>query len=120
MLVSKYPNWVAVVAVAQGPVFYFDGAKDMFKFLLNTSKYSKAPLELSKATLHVTDYYLLRTIDARSAWYVIGSTVLGPMGHELVPFATEAEAREFMKDHKGRRLLQFHEVSTELLSKLDL
>jgi nitrous oxide reductase accessory protein NosL len=31
---------------------------------------------------------------------VIGSDVLGPMGHELVPHDSSEEAREFMADHK--------------------
>jgi len=120
MLVSKYPNWVAAIAYEGGPVFYFDGAKDMFKFLHNPSRY-KAPAagDLAKALLQVTDYYSLRPLDARTAWYVIGSKVLGPMGHELIPLASEAEARDFMKDHKGLRIVRFEEVSPKQVAELD-
>jgi nitrous oxide reductase accessory protein NosL len=50
---------------------------------------------------------------------VIGSDTLGPMGHELVPLASEAEAREFLKDHHGRRVLRFDEVTPALLEQLD-
>jgi hypothetical protein len=50
---------------------------------------------------------------------VIGSDVLGPMGHELVPHDSSEEAREFMQDHKGRRVLRFEEVTPELLKALD-
>ena len=47
----------------------------------------------------VTEYYGVTRIDARTAWYVIGSDMLGPMGHELVPLAIQAEAEGFLKDH---------------------
>jgi nitrous oxide reductase accessory protein NosL len=50
---------------------------------------------------------------------VVGSDVYGPMGHELVPLADEAEAREFLADHKGRRTLRADGVSLALLEGLD-
>lgn len=40
MLVSKYPNWVAVVTWKDGHAHFFDGAKDMFKFLGDLAKYA--------------------------------------------------------------------------------
>ena len=54
----------------------------------------------------VMDYYRLSWIDARKAWYVLGSDVYGPMGRELIPLEKEADAREFMKDHKGMKIIQ--------------
>ena len=55
----------------------------------------------------------------RGRWYVIGSDVLGPMGHEFVPLASRAEAEEFMRDHKGKRTLAFAEITAEWAEKLD-
>jgi nitrous oxide reductase accessory protein NosL len=69
--------------------------------------------------VRVTDYYNLQLVDAKTAFYVIGSDVLGPMGHELVPLATRADAEDFMKEHKGRRILGFAEVTRDLPLKLD-
>jgi nitrous oxide reductase accessory protein NosL len=67
----------------------------------------------------VTDYYNTARIDAESAWYVVGSDVLGPMGHELVPHDSEADAREFLADHKGKRVLRFADVRASLPAALD-
>ncbi|MET0049673.1 MAG: nitrous oxide reductase accessory protein NosL, partial [Candidatus Thiodiazotropha sp.] len=58
-------------------------------------------------------------IDARQAWYVIGSDVLGPMGHELIPLETQADAEEFLKDHQGVAILRYADVTLELLENLD-
>jgi nitrous oxide reductase accessory protein NosL len=71
------------------------------------------------ASIAVTDYYAVEPIAARDAWYVVGSDVLGPMGHELVPLATEAEAKDFLRDHKGKAILRFDQVTPEWLSRLD-
>ena len=42
-------------------------------------------LSLFALTWADAEYYSLTRIDARAAWYVIGSGVVGPMGHELIP-----------------------------------
>ncbi len=38
MLVSKYPNWIAIVTYKDGHAHFFDGAKDMFKYLADVPK----------------------------------------------------------------------------------
>jgi nitrous oxide reductase accessory protein NosL len=70
-------------------------------------------------SIWVTDYYGLQKIDARKAYYVIGSDVLGPMGHEFVPLASKVDAEDFMREHKGVRLLSFEQVGKDLPARLD-
>lgn len=119
MFVSLYPDWVATVLDQDGHAHHFDGAKDLFKYLLNRAKYAPGHSQAAIAAIGVTAYYSVARIDARAAWYVIGSDVLGPMGHELVPLATEAEAVDFQRDHKGKRILRFDDVTPAVLDKLD-
>lgn len=119
MLVSKYPNWVATVVYQDGHAHHFDGAKDLFKYLHNVPKYAPGHDAKNITAIGVTEFYGLTRIDARSAFYVIGSDVLGPMGHEFVPLATRADADDFLKDHKGRRLLTYKEVTADVPEKLD-
>ena len=119
MLVSKYPNWVAVVVYKDDHAHFFDGAKDFFKFLATPGKYDTRHSEDRVAAMWVTEFYGLTRIDARKAFYVIGSDVLGPMGHELVPLETEADALDFLKEHKGRRIVSFDQVTPEMIAALD-
>lgn len=119
MLVSKYPNWVATVLYKDGHAHHFDGAKDMFKYLHDLPKYAPGHRAEDIRIIAVTDFYNLEKIDARKALFVIGSDVLGPMGHELVPLVNEADAADFMKDHKGKRVLRFEQVSRDIPEKLD-
>lgn len=119
MLVSKYPNWTATVLYKDGHAHHFDGAKDLFKYLQDLPKYAPGHRAEEMRSIAVTDFYNLDKIDAKKALYVIGSDVLGPMGHELVPLATRADADDFMKDHKGKRILDFDQVTKEVAEKLD-
>ena len=119
MFVSLYPDWVATVLYNDGHAHHFDGPKDLFKYLLDLPKYAPGHAQADIAAIGVTEYYGVTRIDARAAWYVIGSDTLGPMGHELVPLATQAEAEEFLKDHHGKRIVRFDEVTPALLEQLD-
>ena len=119
MFVAKYPDFAAQIQFRDGSTFHFDGAKDMFKYYLNLSRYApgKKPADIS--TVLVTSYYDLTMVDGASAYYVIGSDVFGPMGRELIPFVKESEARDFLKDHKGKKILRFRDVTPADLRSLD-
>lgn len=119
MLVSKYPNWAAIALYKDGHAHHFDGAKDLFRYLQEYAKYAPSHRKEDLAGLYVTEFYGLTKVDARQAFYVIGSDVLGPMGHELVPLETRADAEDFLKDHKGRKIYIFDQVTPEIVDKLD-
>lgn len=119
MLVARYPAWIGTVLYEDGHADHFDGAKDLFKYLFDLPRHAPDRAADEISAIGVTEYYGLTRIDAHEAWYVIGSDVLGPMGHELVPLQTEADAQEFMEDHQGVRILRFEEVTPELLEGLD-
>ena len=119
MIVSKYPNWIAVVAWKDGHAHFFDGAKDMFKFLFDLPKYAPGHRQEQITGIYVTDFYNLARMGGRQALYVIGSDVLGPMGHEFVPLANKADADDFLKEHRGKRVLNFAEVTANLPYALD-
>jgi nitrous oxide reductase accessory protein NosL len=119
MFVARHPEWVAAVTFADGSRAVFDGAKDAFRFLLEPGRYLPGKRAEDVRAVAVTDYYAVRPVDARAAYFVLGSDVFGPMGRELVPFAAEADAREFLADHRGTRILRFAEVGPAVLEELE-
>ena len=119
MFVSKYPAWQGSIDFKNTPRIYFDGPKDLFTYLLNLKKYAPARNPASITAILVKDYYSLKPVDGRSAFYVIGSDVYGPMGQELVPFEKQIDAQAFLRDHKGKRLLRFNEITPVLLKSLE-
>ena len=119
MFVAKYPDFTAQIQFRDGSIVHFDGAKDMFKYYLNVSHYSPGKKVTDIIAVFVTNYYDLTLVNGLTAFYVIGSDVYGPMGRELIPFAKETEARDFMKDHMGKSIIRFRDVSQATLKPLD-
>ncbi|PKN19132.1 MAG: nitrous oxide reductase accessory protein NosL [Deltaproteobacteria bacterium HGW-Deltaproteobacteria-6] len=119
MFVAKYPDWVMAVRFRDGSHVYFDGAKDMFKYLFDLKRYAPSRKAADIQTILVRDYYHLSAIDARKALYIIGSDIYGPMGRELIPLAHEDDAREFSTDHQGKKILKFSEITAEVVKSLD-
>lgn len=118
MFVAKYPDWTASISFKDGTTSYYDGAKDLFSHLLDLARYTPGRTQADIAAIAVKEYYALKGTDARSAWYVTGSDVYGPMGAELIPFANEKDARSFLIDHKGKRIVRFSEITPALLKGL--
>ena len=119
MFVSKYPDWTATVAFQDGSLAWFDGAKDLFKFLADPGRFMPGRKATDVRVVTVNDYYGLKPIDAKEAFFVVGSDVLGPMGKELVPFGKKTEAEEFLRDHRGKKILRFGEVNRTVLEGLE-
>jgi len=119
MFVAKYPDWVAEVVFKDGSYAAFDGPKDMLKFILDLKSYAPGKSKNEIDAVFVNDYYAVRPMDGLRAFYVLGSDVYGPMGKELIPFASEADASEFLKDHGARRVLRFNEITPAVLKELD-
>lgn len=119
MFVSKYPDWVATVTFRDSTTLFFDGAKDFFTYYHNMRKYTPARKQDAISAITVKDYYTLKPINARQAYFVSGSNVYGPMGKELVPFGKQADAQAFAKDHKGKQVLRFADVTQAVLKTLE-
>lgn len=76
-----------------GTAAFFDGATDMFRYLLDMEKYGGGTRRSDVTAVYVTDYYTARIVDAREVPFVTGSRVLGPMGRELVPVSGEIQLK---------------------------
>ena len=115
MFVAKYQDWVAEIVFRDGSYVVFDGCKDMFKYYFNMAKYTKKKSRDDIAGIFVTEYYTLKIHKAQDVLFIVGSDVLGPMGHELIPVKGEDEAKIFMIGHGGDKVFRFGEIrSTDI------
>jgi copper chaperone NosL len=115
MFVSEYKNWAAEIVFKDRTYAAFDGPKDMFKYYLDLPKYNRSKKQSDIAEIFVTEYYTTRMMEAQGLFFVRGSDVMGPMGAELVPVASMEKAQTFMKDHGGKEILRFSEITMEAL-----
>lgn len=118
MFVAPYPTWTAAVQFADGTLAYFDGPKDLFRFVFTPERYDAKRSREAIGDLWVTEYYTTELMPAAGLYFVVGSDVLGPMGLELVPVAGAAQAQGFLKDHQGTRSVPFAEVTPAVLEDL--
>jgi nitrous oxide reductase accessory protein NosL len=124
MFTYKYPRWAAQIFYMEGKVekhYSFDGVKDLLKFYFNPQGWGNYAIKDKSdcVKILVTDYYSQKAIDAKKAYYVLGSDAYGPMGNELIPFENEADAKTFFKDHKGSKITQFENITEKEVHKLD-
>lgn len=119
MFVHEYQDWLGEIVFSDGTFYFFDGTKDLMKFYFNMGKYVPQKSVKDIETILVTEYYGLKRIDAKKPYYVIGSDIYGPMGRELIPFLNKEDAEVFMKDHKGRKILQFTDITPSVLENID-
>lgn len=101
MYPHRYPQWQTQVIFTDGSMAAFDGNKCMFRFLLNMQKFAPERQPDQIAAIWVKDFKTGKWLDGKAAHYVIDSKELGPMGKELIPFATRAMAEEFQKANGG-------------------
>ena len=110
MFLYKYPRWVARIEYGNKKLS-FDGVKDMMKYYFKHKKNIRVML--------VQDYYSQETINAKEAYYVIGSDVYGPMGNELIAFKDKKEAKRFALDHRAKKILSFDAITPNIVYALD-
>jgi len=111
MFLYKYPRWVSMLEYKDGKKLYFDGLKDLFKY------YFEHPKDISE--MLTQEYYMQKTISIKNAYFVIGSDVYGPMGNEFIAFKNKESARNFLLDHRGKKIVKFNEITKEMVYKLD-
>ncbi len=111
MFVSLYPSWTAEIVFQDGTYAVFDGPKDLLKYYFNISRYNNTKTVKDISGTYITEYYTTNMMDAKDVYFIRGSDVMGPMGKELVPVKGKREALTFMRDHGGKKMLQFNEIT---------
>ena len=119
MFVHPYQKWITQIQFKDSAHHSFDGMKCMCRLYIDPVKYDATKKKQDIKLVLVRDYYTLKFIRHDKAFYVVGSDVFGPMGHELIPFSSEKDASTFLSDHNGLKILRFKDIDTELLDKLD-
>ena len=117
MFVAKYPAWVAEIVYKDGKIEFFDGVKDMMVYYFHPDQYGGEKKD-DIAEIWVKDYYSLTFVNAKKAFFVTGSDVYGPMGHEFIPFASQEAADAFLKDHQGKSKLSFDKITEKMVESM--
>lgn len=117
MYPAKFVKWQTQIIFSDGAMVPFDGAKDMFKYILNMAKYSQAHTSKDIAAIWVRDFNSGKWLDGKAVSYLVGSSEMGPMGKELIPFGNPTEALTFKKEKSGM-IMNYDDVTMADIKKL--
>ncbi len=109
------PSFTAVLTVAGKPIG-FDGPRDMLTYLFDPATFG-GDRQAGLGTITLLDYYDETPFDGRTAYFVVGSDVAGPMGPEFIPFNAQDAAEEFRHDHGGT-VVPFAQVTPGLVRSI--
>jgi nitrous oxide reductase accessory protein NosL len=99
---------VAAAVFKDGHVVGFEGARCLFIYSAVPKKFGTKVEDIERR--FVTDFHSGKMMDVTKAFLVLGSSVKGPMGYELIPFSTAEQAEKFKSEFAGKRVVQLGTV----------
>ncbi|MCF6201970.1 MAG: nitrous oxide reductase accessory protein NosL [Hydrogenimonas sp.] len=120
--VDDYPKFSTEMVLKSGKRIRFCCVKAMIHFYFTPYRYPEYGVKSSEEIdkIFVKDYLDGKEVDAKKAWYVFGSRVVGPHGDDLIPFASKSRAELFVKRYGGSRIMPFMKLSAGLVRYLDM
>lgn len=112
MRVDLAPEFRAGAVDGQGEPVHFDAPKCLFRWLASDAG-------AGARDAWAMDWYGQARQPVEALRFVVGSDVVGPMGHDLVPVLGDEAARKFLRDHDGDRVVTAGDVDAALLRGLD-
>jgi nitrous oxide reductase accessory protein NosL len=122
MFPARCPQTAAAMTLKSGETFYFCGNGCLLRTWLRPTVYLGRPqMEIDR--LVVRDYFSGQPIDGRTATWVAGSDVVGPMGPAIIALGDAAQLDTFKNRHGGKIVFTFDQVDDALwktISRRDL
>jgi len=117
MFPARRPQTAAAMALKSGETFYFCGNGCLLRTWLRPTIYlGKTQSQIDR--LVVRDYFSGQPIDGRTATWVAGSDVVGPMGPAIIALGDAAQLATFKNRHGGATVFTFDQVDDALWKKI--
>lgn len=117
MFPARRPQTAAAITLKSGETFYFCGNGCLLRTWLRPVAYlGKAQAEIDR--LVVRDYFSGQPIDGRSATWVAGSDVVGPMGPAIIALGDPGQVATFKSRHGGKTVFTLDQVNDDLWKQI--
>ena len=117
MFPARHPQTAAAMTLIDNKTFYFCSNGCLFRTWLRPRVYLGQPREAIER-LVTRDYFSGRPIDARSATWVAGSDVIGPMGPAIIALDDAGQLAVFKNRHGGTIVFTFSQVDDLLWKQI--
>lgn len=115
MYVIRHRKHLAGLQFKDGKTVFFCSTKCFFHAYHHWKDYFPGRKKGQIAHMWVTEYYRVKPIPAKEAFYLVGCDLIGPMGYMIVPVQDLKAAQVLKKDHHCSRILSFEEVTPEIV-----
>jgi len=118
---KAHTKWLCEAELKNGKKIQFVSVKAMMQVYQHQEYFMKHKLlPVSIRAIYVQDFISGKRVDATKAVYLFGSRIVGPHGDDLIPFASEENAKLFMMKHGGTKILPYAKLSKGLIRYLDM
>ncbi len=108
MYPERYPKHNAQIWTKSGKTLHFCSTQCFVNFNVAPEKYAEKPVMIKMAWVTLFSDGMYES--AYGPYYVVGSKVHGPMGHEALPFKFKKDAEKFANDNGGK-ILNFPQLT---------
>jgi nitrous oxide reductase accessory protein NosL len=98
----------AALVFNDGKVVGLAGTAHLLDYLLEPGKYGFDTKNVKD--IYVTDFGTKKFVDAKKAYFVLGSDLKGMMGPAVVAFSKKERAEAFKAEHKGKGVVTFSKI----------
>lgn len=119
MYPARAPQWAAQLIFSDGDAHFFDSPLSLYLYLNAVTRYSPGRSASEIAVTYVTDTETGQWTPAGQAFYVHGSTALGPMRNGNLPAFANKRAAEQFAQQRGGKVRVAGDISPALLNALD-
>lgn len=118
---KKYKRFICEAKLQNGKTLQFVSMKSMIRVYRHQKHFLEAKLISAKIKdMYVQDFRTGEKINAKTAFYVIGSNIVGPNGANLIPFKSIKSAKLFERKNGGSKILSFKELVPNIIQLLDM
>lgn len=112
MYPARYPEHRCQVSTGDGKTEHFCSSQCLVNFLADPTQYLKKTVQVKSTWVTVPHEQSYEY--AMGLYYLVGSSLMGPMGKEAFPYRSKATAETVAKKHGGR-VLQFKGLTPQAL-----
>jgi nitrous oxide reductase accessory protein NosL len=109
-------DFIGVISYKDNSYDVMSSAKYTFKQMYHVQKSKEKEI----AHVWVLDYKTKKLIDSQNAYYVFGSTLMSVGGDDIIPFASQKDAQDFMQAHKGKQIYRIERMSEKFIDFLEI
>jgi len=118
MYPARNPRWAAQTLFKDGAAHFFDSPIDLFALLQAVDRHDRRYTSNDVAASFVTDFESGQWVEARNAFFINGSSTLGPMRDADLPAFASRKAADTLVRSQGGKVLTFAEITPELIRSL--